>query len=203
MEIVIATSNEGKLKEFKELLRGLSLTIHSLKDFPHIAPVIEDGSSFYENALKKARTVARATGRVTMADDSGLEVDALQGKPGIYSSRFAGEGASDEANNAKLLSALSNLPPQKRGACFKCVLVVINPEGKSTFVEGECRGVIVDNPRGDLGFGYDPLFLVPEYKRTFSELEPEIKNKISHRARAVHKILTILPEYLSQNSISS
>ena len=132
MEIVIATSNRGKLKEFKELLQGLSLTILSLKDFPHLSPIEEDGSSFHENALKKATIVARATERVTIADDSGLEVDALEGKPGIYSSRFAGEGASDEANNAKLLSAHSKVPPHKRGACFKCVLVVTKPGGKST-----------------------------------------------------------------------
>ncbi len=196
MDIVIATSNQNKLKEFKALLKDYAVTILSLKDFPHIPAIVEDGESFYENALKKATTVARHSGELTIADDSGIEVDALGGRPGIYSSRFAGENATDEENNDKLLKELKGVPPDKRGACFKCVLVVTTPEGKTDFVEGECRGVIIDEFKGNYGFGYDPLFLVPEYNKTFSEISPEEKNKISHRSRALHKLLKLLPDYL-------
>jgi XTP/dITP diphosphohydrolase len=196
MDIVIATLNQNKLKEFRALLKGFPVTILSLKDFPDIPAIVEDGESFYENALKKATTVARYTKKLTIADDSGIEVEALGGRPGVYSSRFAGEGATDEENNSKLLKELKGVSPDKRGACFKCVLVVAKSEGEKDFVEGECRGVIIDELRGGYGFGYDPLFLVPEYNKTFSEIEPEEKNKISHRARALKKLLEILPRYL-------
>jgi XTP/dITP diphosphohydrolase len=196
MDIVIATSNQHKLKEFKTLLKGFPLTILSLKDFPDIPAVVEDGKSFYENALKKALMVARHTGKLTIADDSGIEVDALDGKPGVYSARFAGEDATDEANNTKLLKELKGIPPSKRGACFKCVLVIAQPDGETAFVEGACRGTIIHEARGSYGFGYDPLFLVSEYNKTFSEITPEGKNKISHRARALQKLLKIVPQYL-------
>ncbi len=196
MDLVIATSNQHKLKEFKALLQDFPLTILSLKDFPDIPAVVEDGKSFYENALKKALTVARHTDKITVADDSGIEVDALDGKPGVYSARFAGEDATDEANNTKLLEELKDVPPDKRGGCFKCVLVIAQPDGDTAFVEGECRGSIIHEARGSHGFGYDPLFLVPEYNKTFSEITPEEKNKISHRARALRKLLEILPNYL-------
>ena len=196
MDLVIATSNQHKLKEFKALLHGFPLTLLSLKDFPDISAVVEDGKNFYENALKKALTVARHTDKITVADDSGIEVDALDGKPGVYSARFAGEDATDEANNAKLLEALKDVPPDKRGACFKCVLVIAQPDGETAFVEGACRGSIIHEARGNYGFGYDPLFVVPEYNKTFSEITPEEKNKISHRAKALEKLLQILPQYL-------
>ena len=196
MEIVIATSNQNKLKEFKALLKGHAVTILSLKDFPHIPPVVEDGRSFYENALKKATTVAHRTGKFVIADDSGLEVEYLEGKPGVYSSRFAGEDASDDENNAKLLKELQDVPFDKRGACFKCVLVMAKPEGKTASVEGECKGIITDELRGHYGFGYDPLFLVLDHDKTFSEIKPEEKIKISHRAKAFQKLLKLLPDYL-------
>jgi len=196
MDIIIATSNQNKLKEFKALLKDHKISILSLNDFPQIPAVVEDGKSFYENALKKATTVARCTGKLTIADDSGIEVEALGGKPGVYSSRFAGEDASDEENNARLLKELQGIPPDKRGACFKCVLVIAKPEGETAFVEGECRGTIIEELRGHYGFGYDPLFLVPEYNKTFSEITPEEKNKISHRAKALQKLLELLPNYL-------
>ena len=198
MDIVIATLNQNKLKEFKALLEGFKLTILSLKDFPHLPAIAEDGKSFYENALKKATTVARYTRKLTIADDSGIEVEALGGRPGVHSSRFAGENASDEENNAKLLSELHSVPFDRRGARFRCVLVVAKPEGETTFVEGECKGIIIDKPRGHYGFGYDPIFLVPEYNKTFSEIRPEEKNRISHRARALRKLLELLPSYLSK-----
>ena len=196
MDLVIATSNQHKLKEFKAILKGFPLTILSLKDFPDIPAVVEDGKSFYENALKKALTVARHTDKITVADDSGIEVDALDGKPGIYSARFAGEDATDALNNTKLLKELEGVSSDKRGACFKCVLVIAQPDGETAFVEGACRGTIIHEARGEYGFGYDPLFLVPEYDKTFSEITPEEKNKISHRARALEKLLKILPRYL-------
>jgi XTP/dITP diphosphohydrolase len=196
MDLVIATSNQHKLKEFKAILKGFPLTILSLKDFPDIPAVVEDGKSFYENALKKALTVVRHTDKITVADDSGIEVDALDGKPGVYSARFAGEDATDEANNTKLLKELEGVSSDKRGACFKCVLVIAQPDGETAFVEGACRGTIIHEARGEYGFGYDPLFLVPEYDKTFSEITPEEKNKISHRARALEKLLKILPQYL-------
>jgi XTP/dITP diphosphohydrolase len=196
MDLVIATSNQHKLKEFKAILKGFPLTILSLKDFPDIPAVVEDGKSFYENALKKALTVARHTDKITVADDSGIEVDALDGKPGVYSARFAGEDATDEANNTKLLKELEGVSSDKRGACFTCVLVIAQPDGETAFVEGACRGTIIHEARGEYGFGYDPLFLVPEYDKTFSEITPEEKNKISHRARALEKLLKILPRYL-------
>ena len=198
MEIVIATLNQNKLKEFRELLKGCAVTILSLEDYPHIPAIVEDGKNFYENALKKAATVARYTGQFTIADDSGLEVEALGGRPGVYSSRFAGEDASDEENNAKLLKKLEGVTFNNRGARFKCVLVVAEPDGETAFVEGECKGVIINEPRGHYGFGYDPLFLVPEYNRTFSEIRPEEKNKISHRAKALQKLLKLLPDYLPE-----
>jgi XTP/dITP diphosphohydrolase len=197
MDILIATSNQNKLKELKALLKDYAVTILSLKDFPRVPAIVEDGESFYENALKKATTAARHFGKLTIADDSGIEIDALGGRPGVYSSRFAGEDATDEENNDKLLRELKDVPPVKRGACFKCVLVVATPEGKTDFVEGECRGVIIDEFKGNYGFGYDPLFLVPEYNKTFSEISPEEKNKISHRSKALQKLLKLLPDYLT------
>ena len=196
MDLVIATSNQHKLREFRELLRELPLTILSLADFPRIPPIVEDGKTFYENALKKATTVAQHTGKLTVADDSGIEVAVLGGKPGVLSARFAGEGASDEDNNAKLLEELDGVPPEKREACFKCVLVIATTGGETAFVEGECKGTIIYEPRGKHGFGYDPLFLVPEYNKTFSEISPEEKNKISHRARALRKLLQVLPQFI-------
>jgi XTP/dITP diphosphohydrolase len=200
MDLVIATLNQHKLQEFKVLLQDFSVTLFSLRDFPHLPPIVEDGTSFVENALKKAVVVAHATGKLTIADDSGIEVEALDGRPGIYSARFAGEDAGDAENNAKLLKELKGLPPAKRGARFKCVLGIAQPEGETAFVEGECRGVITDVPRGQHGFGYDPVFLVPEYNKTFSEMAPEEKNRISHRSRALKKLLAILPRYLDGGS---
>ncbi len=198
MDLVIATANQNKLKEFTALLQGYRVTLLSLKDFPRIPEIVEDGKTFRENALKKATVVARATGKLTIADDSGLEVDALGARPGVYSARFAGDGAGDAANNARLLEELKGVPPDKRGACFKCVLCIATPEGETAFVEGECRGIIIDALRGKHGFGYDPVFLVHEYGQTFAEMPPEQKNRISHRSRALRKLLDILPRYLEK-----
>ena len=196
MEIVLATRNEGKLQEIKELIKGLNVKILSLKDIPEAAIIQECGSSFRENALIKSKAIASLTKKITVADDSGLEVDFLNGKPGIYSARFAGENANDDANNKELLIRLEGVPLSKRGATFRCVIAVVTPEGKEDIVEGECRGIIQFEKSGEFGFGYDPLFFVPEYGKTFADLPPEIKNKISHRAKAMEKLRVVLKEHL-------
>ncbi len=192
--LVIATKNQGKVKEFKEILQGLPFKVLSLLDFPQCPDIEESGSTFRENAVLKAETLRDYTEHIVLADDSGLEVDFLEGKPGVYSARFAGEGSSDEENNRKLLGLLKDVPWEKRGAQFTCVIAISPPHRETVVVEGTCRGVITLEPRGNLGFGYDPLFLVPEYEKTFSELGPDIKNNISHRGNAMKKALEVLKE---------
>jgi XTP/dITP diphosphohydrolase len=168
----------------------------SLRDFPECPAVVEDGKSFAENALKKARAVCAHTGLVTIADDSGLEVDHLRGRPGIYSARYAGEESGDRENYAKLLRELHGVNPEQRGARFCCVLAIVCPGSKEKVVAGEYRGVIIEEPRGHNGFGYDPVFLDIASGLTFAEMAAEEKNKISHRARALQELRKILPEFL-------
>ena len=169
------------------MLRGCDAEVLSLNDFPKVPEIEEDGRTFFDNALKKARVVSEITGMPALADDSGLEVDALNGEPGIYSSRYSGPGATDESNNRKLLENLSGLPPEQRGARFRCVLVFYRPDGTFDSFEGFWRGRIVFEPRGTLGFGYDPLFMDTERQLTAAELPPEIKNRVSHRGQALEK----------------
>ncbi len=195
-EIVIATANPGKLREIKAALQGMAIEIVSLTDLSPVPLLEEDGRTFRENALKKARVVAKHTGRLTIADDSGLEVDRLQGMPGVRSARFAGEGASDAENNLKLLQLLKDVSSSQRGATFRCVIAVVSPQGKEAWVEGICRGVIGDTERGREGFGYDPLFLLPELGKTLAELPLEIKNKVSHRGRALAALKEALGDFL-------
>jgi XTP/dITP diphosphohydrolase len=195
-KLVIATANSGKLKEFRELLAGLPLEISSLADYPDIGPIAETGSSFAENAIIKAETTAAFTGEISLADDSGLEVDALGGRPGIYSARYAGPGAGDRANNEKLLQQLACLPEPERTARFRACIAITVPGLSSQLAEGACDGLITTLPRGEGGFGYDPLFLVPHLQKTFAELTPEEKNRISHRARAMEKARQILVQML-------
>ncbi|MFH2012094.1 MAG: XTP/dITP diphosphatase [Pseudomonadota bacterium] len=202
MEIILATSNEGKLREIKELIKGLNVKILSLKDIPNSPDIQECGSSFRENALIKSKAIASLTNKITIADDSGLEVDFLNGEPGVYSARFAGENANDDENNKKLLARLEGVPLSERGATFRCVIAVVNPEGKEDIVEGECKGIIQFEEKGNFGFGYDPLFFVPEYGKTFAELSPEIKNKISHRGKAIEKLKVVLKNYLKRKNNS-
>ncbi len=154
----MATGNRGKFTEIKELLRDTVANLYSLEDFPDIPPVEEDGATFAENAVKKAQSAARATGKPVIADDSGLEVDALGGRPGVYSARFAGEGAGDAANNDKLLGELADLPDGQRTAAFRCVIALCFPDGNCRTFSGELNGIILKEPRGTGGFGYDPLF---------------------------------------------
>jgi XTP/dITP diphosphohydrolase len=191
-ELLVATGNKGKLREFGELLKGVVDTILSPADFPGLPEVEEDGATFEENAIKKARSAALFTGRPVLADDSGLSVDFLSGRPGVYSARFAGEGASDADNNALLLRELEGISAERRGAAFHCVIALCLPDGSCQTFDGSLAGVILEAPRGAGGFGYDPLFMVPEYGQTFSELPLEIKNAISHRGRAMQLLKAAL-----------
>ena len=169
------------------MLRDLPVEVLSLKDFTGVPEVEEDGRTFLENARKKAREVSRRISETVLADDSGLEVDVLGGEPGIRSARYAGPGATDADNNAKLLKALEGVPAAKRGAVFRCALVLFRPDGRSASFEGTWRGEILFEPRGTMGFGYDPLFFDPGQGLTAAELPPEVKNRISHRGQAFAK----------------
>ncbi len=192
MELVIATKNRKKEKELVRLLNGLNVEVLTLKDFPDIPEVEEDGKSFRANAVKKAVATVKHTGKVCIADDSGLEVEILGNRPGIYSSRFAGEEKNDEKNMEKLLRELRGIPFSKRNARFRCAVAIARPNDKVKVVEGKCEGGIALKKRGSSGFGYDPVFIVPEHNKTFAELGPEVKNKISHRARALEKAKKII-----------
>lgn len=182
--IVLATGNEGKARELRSLLHGVAARFETLKDHPELALPPEGEASYRENALAKARAVRSALGLPALGDDSGLDVDALDGAPGVRSARFAGVGATDAANNARLLAALRGRPPAERKARFRCALALAIGPDEEVVVEGSCEGRIADAPRGIQGFGYDPLFLPDGETRTFAELPPGVKDTISHRARA-------------------
>jgi XTP/dITP diphosphohydrolase len=192
VDILLATNNQGKVRELVKLLGDLPFNVLSLQDFPEIGEIEEDGETFADNALIKARTAAGISRLLTLADDSGLEVDALQGRPGVHSARFAGEPKDDNANNAKLLELLRDVPSEQRTARFKSVIAVVAPSGEEFLTEGACEGVIGFAPKGTEGFGYDPLFFVIEFDKTFSELTLEEKNSISHRGKALRAALEIL-----------
>ena len=194
-QIILATRNKHKLQEFRDMLRDSEVDILPCDAFPGCPDVEEDGATFAENALKKARAIARHTGRITIADDSGLEVDALGGLPGLYSARFAGEPADDRRNNEKLLRELARVPDEKRGAQFKCVIAIVDARGKEKVVEGVCRGVIIRELKGVQGFGYDPLFVDTASGLAFAEMDAGDKNCISHRCRAIQALKKILPEF--------
>lgn len=191
LEIIIATKNLGKVKEIKDILDNSNIKILTRKDFPQLPKIDEDGKTFQENALKKAGKISEYTGKVCLADDSGLEIDYLEGKPGIYSSRW---GNNDEERINKVLNLLENVPENKRKAKFVCVLVLAFPDGRKYMVKEECPGKISFIPRGKYGFGYDPIFLIPEYNQTFAELGDKIKNQISHRGKAMRKMINIINE---------
>lgn len=193
LDLIIATKNKNKVKEIKSLLRGLAINVLSLEDGSWKIPEIEeDGKTFQENAAKKAVVVARIVGKLCLADDSGLEVDSLGGKPGIYSARFAGSEATDRENNIKLLKLMQKVPLALRSAQFNCCIAIANPAGKVDTVSAICRGAIVFSERGTAGFGYDPLFVPNNYDKTFAQLGLDIKNKLSHRARALEKAKLVL-----------
>ncbi len=184
---MLATKNKGKAEEFTSLLMGVFQKIIPLRDLDSAPDIVEDGSTFRENVLKKARSISEFTQKLTLADDSGLEVEALGGRPGVFSSRYDGESARDKDNINKLLRELSGLSNRK--GRFICTLALVTPGGKEIVVEGTCEGIIIDEPRGEGGFGYDPVFFVPEMNKTFAELSSEEKNRISHRARAVKALI--------------
>ena len=190
--MIVATWNKGKIREIREVLKGLGLRIYALSDFPNVPEIEEDGKSFAENALKKARFYSKHFGKLTIADDSGLEVDSLKGQPGVHSARYAGEGASSREKNQKLLREMKDVPISKRGARFKCIIAVVSPDGREAIAQGECKGRIGFKEKGKKGFGYDPLFILPKYGKTMAELSLEAKNKISHRGKALRKIRKII-----------
>lgn len=188
MELIIATTNRGKFLELEQGLRNLPVVLRFLGDFPGAPRVEEDQQTFAENALKKARAVSLWSGKPALADDSGLVVPALDGRPGILSARFAGAGATDEENRKKLLEELRPIPSGSRQAFFLCLLAFATPDGKETTVEGRVDGLILPEPRGSGGFGYDPLFYLPDLKKTMAELSLKEKNRISHRGQALQKM---------------
>ncbi len=191
-ELLLASSNPGKIREYRFLLDGLGYQITTLPEQGITKAVTESGSSYEQNARLKATTYARLSQLTTLADDSGLEVDALNGEPGVQSARFAGESATDEERVSFLLAKLEGVPWEKRTAHFKCVIAVVTPEGQSELCYGECQGIIALEPKGQKGFGYDPVFYLPEIGKTMAELPFEMKNQISHRARASQEARQVL-----------
>ena len=200
MKIVLASNNQKKIKEIKSILTriGCEYEVLSLDAIGFHNEIIEDGSSFEENALIKARTVS-ALGYIGIADDSGLCVNALNGEPGIYSARYAGEPCDDQKNNEKILSALEGKEDPERGAAFVSVIACTLPNGKHFTVRGECKGKMLKAPQGESGFGYDPLFMPEGFDKTFAELSFDEKNGISHRGRALEAFAKIFPTFIREN----
>jgi len=216
IELVVASRNQKKVEEIKEILKRSNLKITSLRDYPRTPFIAENGKTFRDNAIKKAIRIARFTKKLTLGEDSGLEVNALGGKPGIYSSRFSGKDKNDFKNNLKLLRLLGNLPLSKRKARYVCSVALADKDGLLGVVEGSCSGLIGFKIRGSFGFGYDPLFIphlsefpkgfikrkgvgfiIPKYKKTFAQLGPAIKHKMSHRFHALLKARRIIRAYLT------
>ena len=195
-DLVIATRNQKKKEEITRLLGFTGIKIWSLADFRNIPAIEEDGLTFDDNAIKKATIAASLTGMLAIADDSGLEVDALCGKPGIYSARYAGENAGGRENNRKLLEELKGVPFKKRTARYKCSIALAEPDGNFKVLRGECFGLIATAPKGNNGFGYDPLFIIPNFSKTVAELSPKIKDRISHRAKAVYQAKRIISKHV-------
>ncbi len=190
VSVVLASRNKGKIREINDILQSVlpDIDVKGLDEYPEIGDIPETGVTFEENALIKARTVAEQTGCTAIADDSGLVVPMLGGEPGVYSARYAGEGASDLENNTRLLQAMKNLKGHERRAAFVCVMAAVSPEGKELVVQGEWEGFIAFEPEGDNGFGYDPLFVDPELNLHSAQMSAELKNRRSHRARALKKL---------------
>ena len=189
MRLIIATGNEDKVREIDEILEGTGCEAISMKQAGFNPDIVEDGTTFEENALKKAMAVHELSGEYVMADDSGLCIDALDGAPGIYSARFCGENSTYEEKFRKIFEMLADVPEDKRTAQFVCAIAVVKPDGTSFTVRGECRGVLHEKPVGENGFGYDPIFYVPEFGMTTAQMEPEVKNSISHRGRALRAMV--------------
>ena len=186
-KLLLATNNQAKVREYRSLLQGIPYDLVTPAELGIVDKVEESGKSLEENARLKAKYFAERGHLLSLADDSGLEVDALGGEPGPLSARYAGEGATDKERIDYLLSRLKGVPQEKRTARFRCVIALATPEGKMRLFSGECRGFIIFEPRGEHGFGYDPIFYLPELDKTMAELPPEVKNQLSHRGEAARK----------------
>ena len=189
MRLIIATGNEDKVREIDEILAGTGFEAVSMKQAGYNPDIVEDGTTFEENALKKAMAVHELCKEYVMADDSGLCIDALDGAPGVYSARFCGEDSTYEEKFKKIFEMLAGVPEEQRTAQFVCAIAVVKPDGTSFTVRGEVRGVLHEEPKGENGFGYDPIFYVPEFGMTTAQMDPEVKNSISHRGRALRAMV--------------
>ncbi len=198
-ELLVATKNKGKVREIADILTPLDFKVTSLLDHGRLPEIIEDGTTFRANAAKKAVIIARHTGVLVMGEDSGLEVDALGGRPGVYSARYSGDNATDESNNDLLLKELTDVPYEKRTARYRSAMALADKDMLVDVVEGSCEGIIATERRGTNGFGYDPLFIIPSHQKTFGELDLSVKQTMSHRANALKKFLKLLENYLVRN----
>ena len=198
IQLLVATRNKKKLSEIKEILKGINLDLLCIGNYKNAPQVLENGKSFKENAVKKAVKLACFTSKLCLGEDSGLCVDALDGAPGIYSARFSGRDKSDLKNNLKLLGLLKDLPLKKRKARYVCAVALADKSGLLGVVEGSCSGLIALEPKGNAGFGYDPLFYIPKYKKTFAQLGEKIKHKMSHRYYALKKARIIIEKYIEK-----
>lgn len=195
--IILATNNKSKVKEISEMMSGSDITFESLADAGINVEVEETGTTFEENALLKAREICKLSGKPTISDDSGLEIDVLDGAPGIYSSRFMGEDTSYDIKNNALIEKLENVADPDRTARFRCCMALVLPDGREFVTEGAMEGIIAREPKGINGFGYDPILFIPEYNRTSAELSSEEKNNISHRGEALRKMIEVIKKELN------
>ena len=200
MQLLVATRNRNKVAEIRAMLKDAEFDVLSATTVRGLPEVVEDAGTIRENAIKKAVETAKAAGMLTIADDSGLEVDALGGEPGVRSARFAGEKATYHENNKKLMKLLESVPSGKRAARFRCVVAIADATGLIDTVEGICNGMLIEAERGGGGFGYDPLFIPDGQVKTFAELSPDVKNRISHRAKAIQKAWAVLSRYQRERS---
>lgn len=195
--LIVATKNKGKLKEIEELLKDFPIKVKSLADYKNLPEIIEDGKTFRSNALKKALTISRHTKTLVLGEDSGIEVEALGNRPGVYSARYSDPEATDKKNNLKMLRELKGVPMAKRQARYRCVAALTDGENVIGTASGVCEGVIAEGVNGKNGFGYDPLFFIVQYNKTFGQLDPAIKAGMSHRAKAMKKIQVMLRRFFS------
>lgn len=199
LRIVLATRNRHKIEELTAMLRGLPVEALTLDDLPAMPDVVEDGETLEDNAIKKAVSAAREFGLPALSDDTGLEVDALDGAPGVRSARYAGDTGDAVANNRRLLAELRDVPESRRRAAFRCVIALARPDGAASTAEGVTRGVILTSPRGHGGFGYDPLFLPDGHEETYAEMSPAGKNAVSHRGKAINRARDLILELLESS----
>lgn len=196
VELLVATRNKKKLEEIRDLLSDLNVKITSLSDYKNLPEITEDGKTFEENAIKKASTIALYTKKLVLGEDSGLEVKALKNKPGVFSARYSGVGATDKKNNNKLLRELKGIAAKERSARYRCAVALADGTHLIGVVSGKCDGLIAKSPKGNTGFGYDPLFIIEKYSKTFAELGPAVKHTLSHRFKALRSARVLIEKYL-------